>query len=115
MLAESSVPGIAKLFARSWWVLLLRGIIGIIFGVLAFTWPGVTLAMLVLLFGAYALIDGIFSLYAIGGWRHREDRWLLLLEGLIGIWAGIVTLRTPAITAEVLSCSSPSGLWLPES
>jgi len=90
-----------SLFAGRWWTVLLRGIIAVAFGVLAFAWPGVTLASLVLLFGFYALADGIFSLLAAIGGR-RDDRWLLALEGIIGIWAGVVTLRAPAITAMVL-------------
>jgi uncharacterized membrane protein HdeD (DUF308 family) len=100
---EKVVPGIVGLFTRSWWVVFLRGVVAIVFGILAFAWPGVTLATLVLFFGGYVLLDGIFSLFAaISGWRHREDRWLLLLESVIAIWAGTVTLRTPAITAVML-------------
>jgi len=92
-----------SLFAGRWWAVLLRGIVVLAFGVLAFVWPGVTVATLVLLFGFYALMDGIFSLVsAIGGRRRREDRWLLVLEGIVGLWAGIVTLRSPAITAVAL-------------
>jgi len=92
-----------SLFAGRWWAVLLRGIVVLAFGVLAFAWPGVTVATLVLLFGFYALMDGIFSLVsAIGGRRRREDRWLLVLEGIVGLWAGIVTLRSPAITAVAL-------------
>jgi uncharacterized membrane protein HdeD (DUF308 family) len=92
-----------SLFAGRWWAVLLRGIVVLAFGVLAFVWPGVTVATLVLLFGFYALMDGIFSLVsAIGGRRRREDHWLLVLEGIVGIWAGIVTLRSPAITAVAL-------------
>ena len=102
-MSERAVSGILGLFTRSWWVVFLRGLVAIVFGILAFAWPGVTLATLVLLFGGYVLLDGIFSLFAaISGWRHREDRWLLLLEGFIGIWAGTVTFRTPAITAVML-------------
>lgn len=100
---EDSAPDIARLFAARWWAVLLRGIIAITFGVLAFAWPGVTVATLVLLFGFYALVDGVFSLLtALGGRRHREDRWLLALEGIVGVWAGVVTLRSPALTAVVL-------------
>jgi uncharacterized membrane protein HdeD (DUF308 family) len=91
------------LFTKNWWVLLLRGIVAMLFGILAFARPGLTLAALVLLFGFYALVDGIFSLIAaFSGWQYREDRWLLVLEGLIGLGAGFVTLRSPAITAVAL-------------
>jgi len=62
MLNEDSTPEIARLFAARWWAVLLRGIVAITFGVLAFAWPGVTVATLVLLFGSYALVDGVFSL-----------------------------------------------------
>jgi uncharacterized membrane protein HdeD (DUF308 family) len=86
-----------------WWTVVLRGVMAVAFGVLAFTWPGVTIATLVLLFGAYAFIDGIFSLIsAIFGRNLHDDRWLLAIEGVIGLWAGIVTLRAPQITAFVL-------------
>jgi uncharacterized membrane protein HdeD (DUF308 family) len=91
------------LLSRFWWVLLLRGLAAIIFGIAAFAWPGLTLAVLVLFFGAYAFVDGVFLLVAvIGGWRQVNDRWLLLIEGLIGIGVGILTLHAPAITAVAL-------------
>jgi uncharacterized membrane protein HdeD (DUF308 family) len=90
------------LFAGRWWTVLLRGITAVMFGVLAFAWPAITLAMLVLLFGYYALTDGIFSLLAAAGGRHREDRWVLALEGIVGVWAGVVTLRAPHVIASVL-------------
>jgi len=97
------VPPMIGLFTKNWWVLLLRGIVAVLFGILAIARPGITLAVLVLLFGVYALVDGCFALFAaIGGWSHREDRWLVLLEGLIGIGAGILTLRAPAITTVAL-------------
>ena len=91
------------LFTKNWWVLLLRGIVAVLFGILAITRPGITLAVLVLLFGIYAFVDGCFALFAaIGGWSHREGRWLLLLEGFIGIGAGILTLCAPGITTVAL-------------
>jgi uncharacterized membrane protein HdeD (DUF308 family) len=103
MLTETSLPEITGLFAGRWWAVILRGVVAITFGVLAFSWPGVTLATLVLLFGFYALLDGVVSLLtAIGGRRQRDDRWLLALEGVVGVWAGVVTLRAPAVTAAVL-------------
>ena len=87
------------LLTRNWWALVVRGVMAILFGVLAFSWPGITLAILVLLFGAYALVDGIFAIVlAIGGWKERDDRWLLLLEGILGMGIGIMTYLAPEIT-----------------
>jgi uncharacterized membrane protein HdeD (DUF308 family) len=89
--------------ARNWWLLLLRGIAGIIFGVLTFFWPEISLVALVLLFGAFAFADGVFAL--INGIRERRanDRWwLLILHGLMGIGAGVVTLLWPGISALAL-------------
>jgi uncharacterized membrane protein HdeD (DUF308 family) len=88
---------------RNWWSLVLRGVVAILVGLATFAWPGVTLAGLVILFGAYALVDGIFSI--IGAVRAAEigERWgVLVLEGLVGIGAAIVTLMWPAITAIAL-------------
>ena len=91
------------LFTRNWWVLLLRGIFAVIFGIIAFQAPIVTLSVLVLIFGIYALIDGIFALVAaVSGWGHREDRWLLVLEGLVGIGVGFLTLHATALTTIAL-------------
>jgi uncharacterized membrane protein HdeD (DUF308 family) len=91
------------LLSRYWWTLVVRGIFAIIFGILAFFWPGLTLVTLVILFGAYVLVDGVFAIVgAIGGWGKRDDHWLLLLEGLLGVGIGILTFRTPGITAIVL-------------
>ncbi len=76
--------------SHSWWVLVLRGVAAVIFGILAYIWPGVTFTVLVLFFGAYALWDGIFAL--IGAFRSDSDRrWALVIEGLAGIVAGVVT------------------------
>jgi uncharacterized membrane protein HdeD (DUF308 family) len=86
-----------------WWAWLLRGIAGILFGIIAFVWPGITLASLVLLFGAYALVDGVIHLVATFRRRVSEPRWLLALEGIVGIAAGILTFLWPAITAIALT------------
>jgi uncharacterized membrane protein HdeD (DUF308 family) len=88
--------------ARNWWLILLRGVCAVIFGVLTFIWPGVTLLTLVLLYGAYALIDGAIAIWAaiVGG--EPAPRWWLLIVGLLGIAAGLVTLLMPGVTALVL-------------
>jgi uncharacterized membrane protein HdeD (DUF308 family) len=90
------------LFAGRWWTVLLRGIVAVMFGVLAFAWPTVTLAVLVPMFGYYALTDGLLSLLAAAGGRYWEDRWVLALEGIVGVWAGVVTLRAPHVISAVL-------------
>ncbi len=91
------------LLARSWWTLLIRGIAAILFGILALIWPGLTLAVLVIFFGAYALVDGAFSIVAAFRRRKKdEDWWLLLLEGLTSLLFGILALTWPEITALVL-------------
>jgi len=87
--------------ARHWWVIGLRGLAAIVFGILAFAWPGITLIVLVFLFGAYVLIDGVLALVAAfrGDAHHRV---ILALEGVVGVLAGIVTFAWPLITAFVL-------------
>jgi uncharacterized membrane protein HdeD (DUF308 family) len=87
--------------ARHWWAFALRGVAAVIFGVLAFVWPFLTLSVLVLLWGAFALIDGILALIAAFRVKH-DHRWALLIEGIVGIGAGIVTFAYPQLTALVL-------------
>jgi uncharacterized membrane protein HdeD (DUF308 family) len=86
--------------ARNWWALALRGLAAVLFGLLTFFVPGITLVTLVLLFGVYALMDGFFNMIAF--FRVPAHHWALLLEGVIGIIAGIITFAWPAISALVL-------------
>jgi uncharacterized membrane protein HdeD (DUF308 family) len=89
--------------ARYWWVLAIRGVAAILFGIAAFVWPGITLTVLVLLFGAYALVDGIFAVVAGISVRKEQERWwLMVLEGVVGIIIGVLTFLYPSITALVL-------------
>lgn len=91
------------LLARYWWLLALRGVLGILFGFAAFAWPGVTLGVLVLFFGAWALVDGAFGLAeALTGRAPSEHRWLLGLEGVAGVAIGVLTMISPDVTAIVL-------------
>jgi uncharacterized membrane protein HdeD (DUF308 family) len=93
---------LGALVAR-WWIWVVRGIAAILFGVLAFLAPASSLAALVMLWGAYALFDGVFAL-AIAAQRGREGLpwgWMVF-EGLVGIAAGVTTFVWPAITALVL-------------
>ena len=81
----------------------LRGLAAIVFGVLAFVWPAITLWALVLLFGAYMLVDGIFAIVAAVRAAGREARWwLLLIEGVLGVLAGLVAAFWPGLTALAL-------------
>jgi len=86
--------------ARNWWALALRGLMAVLFGLVTFFLPGITLVTLVLLFGAYALVDGIVNVIAFV--RVASHQWALLIEGVIGVVAGILTFVWPAITALVL-------------
>jgi uncharacterized membrane protein HdeD (DUF308 family) len=85
-------------FAKSWWVLLIRGILAVLFGVMAFALPGLTVVTLVLLYGVYALADGLTALW-VGG---RARAWWFVLLGVLGVIVGIVTFISPAITAIAL-------------
>ena len=89
--------------AKNWGWLLLRGVAAIVFGVLAFLWPGVTLLMLTILWGAWAFTDGLFALVA--AFRVREKgkaHWPQILIGVLGIAAGVVTFVSPGLAAAAL-------------
>lgn len=89
--------------ADKWWLVLLRGIAGILFGLLAFLWPGITLITLVIFYGAYALVDGVLALLAVFKSGERPAPiWWLILVGVTGIIAGLLTFVWPGITALVL-------------
>lgn len=88
--------------AKNWWLLLLRGVAAIVFGVLAFIWPGLTLLTLVLFYGAYALVDGVLAIVSAITGGTPAPRWWLAIIGLLGIGAGILTFAWPGITALVL-------------
>lgn len=88
--------------AKNWWLILLRGICAVIFGLLTFAWPGVTLAILVLFYGGFAFADGVLALIAAITGGNKTPRWWLAMVGLLGIAVGIVTLMMPGMTALVL-------------
>ena len=94
---------VLPVLSRNWWMLALRGLAAIVFGLLAFVWPDITLFALVLLFGAYMLVDGIFAIVAAVRAAGREARWwLLLIEGVLGVLAGLVAAFWPGLTALAL-------------
>jgi len=88
---------------RNWWVVVLRGVARILFGLTTFFAPGISLAVLVLFYGAYALVDGILALVSVIWDRGaRGHWWLLVFEGIAGIAAGVITFLWPGITAIAL-------------
>ena len=91
---------LANILSRYWWMMLLRGLAWLVFGVLVFKQPAISLVTLTLLFGAFALVDGIGNtISAIGGRRENENWGVLLLTGLAGIGIGALTFYDPSITA----------------
>src|SRR5262245_59612387 len=96
-------PLLLHALARNWWLVLLRGIAAIVFGILAFAWPGLTLLTLVIFWGAFALVDGVLAIAAaIAGRGGMTPRWWLAIVGLAGIIAGLLTFLWPGITALIL-------------
>jgi uncharacterized membrane protein HdeD (DUF308 family) len=83
---------------RNWWVLALRGVLAILFGLMAFFWPGFVLVVVAFIFGAYALIDGCMAIVlAVSGHGQGARWWALLLEGVVGIAAGVIAFLSPLI------------------
>ena len=97
-------PGLLSSLTGNWWLLLLRGIAAVALGVLAFFLPGITLLALTLLWGTYAILDGIFALAAAiaGSGAGPSSRWWLAVVGACGVLAGIGTFFMPGMTAFVL-------------
>jgi uncharacterized membrane protein HdeD (DUF308 family) len=88
---------------RHWWVPVIRGIAAIVFGVIAFAYPGLTVAMLVLFFGAWVLVDGVFRVIGAIGHRAFDKEWGFdLIIGIVGIIIGFLTFHAPQITALAL-------------
>jgi uncharacterized membrane protein HdeD (DUF308 family) len=94
---------LAGILRRTWWLLLLRGLMAIAFGVLSWVQPGISLAALVMLFGVYALIDGVAGVWAsMAGHKDDGHWWVLLLWGVVGVGVGTLTLSAPGLTALAL-------------
>ena len=95
---------LTTVLVRNWWALALRGVLAVLFGVVAFVLPGVTLAILIALFGAYTLVDGFLSIVAgVKAAEHHERFGSLIWRGILGIVAGLAAFVLPAVTAVVLT------------
>src|SRR6266542_1781061 len=91
---------------RHWWVPVRRGIAAIVFGIIAFAYPGLTVATLVLFFGAWVLNDGIFRVVGAIGHRASDPDWgWHIVIGIVGIIVGLLTFHAPQITALALVIS----------
>jgi len=88
---------------RHWWVPVIRGVAAIVFGFIAFAYPGLTLATLVIFFGAWVLVDGVFRVIGAIGGRASDPDWdWHLIIGILGIVVGVLTFHAPGITALAL-------------
>lgn len=91
---------LASILSRSWWLLLVRGLAAIAFGLLTWFQPAISLTAFVLLFGAYSLADGVCGIVtAFSGRKDHEHWWVLLLGGLVGVGVGLLTFLAPGLTA----------------
>jgi uncharacterized membrane protein HdeD (DUF308 family) len=89
--------------ARNWWALLIRGIAAVIFGLLAFFWPGATWVAVGILFGAYAFVDGVFAIVsAVRAAQAHERWWPFVLEGIVGLVIAAITFYDVGITIIAL-------------
>lgn len=98
-----TMAGHLRVLTEHWWAIALRGLVGILVGIIAFALPIATLIALVYLFGAYALLDGFFNLAA--AWRRTSGQrpwWALLASGLAGVAAAAISFVWPGITAMAL-------------
>jgi len=88
--------------SRAWWVLALRGALAIVFGILAWIWPGITLFVLIVLFGAYALVDGIAAIVAAVRGVPGQSRAWLAITGVCGVLLGLAAFFWPGATSLIL-------------
>jgi uncharacterized membrane protein HdeD (DUF308 family) len=88
--------------SKNWWLMLLRGVCAIAFGAIALVLPGITLVTLVVIYGAFALVDGVFALFIAARGEKETPRIWLAVTGLLGVAAGVVTFFWPAMTLSIL-------------
>ena len=88
---------------RNWWLVALRGLLAILFGAVAFIWPGLTWLVLILMFGVYAILDGIFAMISgVVQSRYSPRWWVFLVEGFISLVAGVIVLAQPGLAGIAL-------------
>lgn len=98
MLAER-----AEAMIRNWWVVVLRGVVALVFGGLTIFNPGLTVTVLILMFGAYAVANGIFTIVQAVANRHGERHWVaLVISGVLSVALGLLTFFMPGVTGIVL-------------
>lgn len=90
-----------ELLARRWQLIVLRGVVAVLFGIVAIAWPEITVLSLAILFGVYTLLDGVTSI-TMGFGHNSTDRVYLITLGVLGVVAGLISLIWPAITVIVL-------------
>lgn len=88
-----------RMLLQNWWAVALRGVVAVLFGIMALALPALTVTTLVILFGAFALVDGVFALFALIFGKRRSQLVVQLVEALISILAGLVALAMPGLTA----------------
>ncbi|MEK6479158.1 HdeD family acid-resistance protein [Catalinimonas sp. 4WD22] len=89
---------------KNWWMLAIKGVLLLLFGIFAFINPTLTAASLAIWFAALIIADGIFTIIAaIRSWQEREDKWLILAEGAISLILGLLLFITPGITLMIIS------------
>lgn len=106
----TALPSLSTMLQRSWWVLLVRGLAAIVFGVLTWMQPAASAVALLVIFGAYVLVDGALGVYGAIKNRHQSSQWwVMLIWGLAGVIVGVLTVINPAITGLVLTIYI--GVW----
>jgi uncharacterized membrane protein HdeD (DUF308 family) len=97
---DPRIEAMSAILAQNWWAVAIRGVCGIIFGLVALFLPGATMLTLVLFFSAYMLVDGIFGIVAAVRAASHHQRWgLLVLEGVLNIAVGVIAFIWPGLTA----------------
>lgn len=94
---------LSTILSRTWWVLMLRGIIAILFGLITWKQPELSIALLIIFFGAYILADGILGVFAaVAGRKHDDGWWIMLLWAFVGVGVGLLVLVKPGVAALAL-------------